>query len=475
VKHTGLTTCAAASVLPLAIYLLTRSATWALDSIYTIDCAETVLAASTLGIDHPPGHPLYLILAHMFSLLPLARPDEGVILSSVFTMSAAAGLFALPIKCRTGDTCAALATNWSFAFGLVVWFHATIAEVYGIQLACVAAFYALASGWLQGRRLSLYYGQCFALGLTATTNVLLAVLLLPGFFYLTWRSGLFSRWRILLVGLASLVVGATPLLYIPIRLGGDGFISDFVYLNGYEVGSLRWYLSAEEFTATKITATPFSQYPALFVTYISTFAEHHSPIVAVLTGIGIFGVFREHANQEHPTSWRAKLMTAPGPHPALFEHSVLIGFLATLLPVLPYQVADRQVFYMPSFAHLALLAGYGVWKISNAVRGATFPDPFKRWIIVAFPAIIAIFLIVLHYHTIASITENETIYAEREKRFLSLPRGAIVTRTDDGRATRWNYWQIVRNLRPDARIERLGKLAPRNQLTTDGGQTMGLP
>ena len=72
----------AAAFLPFIIYLDTRARVWALDTLYAIDSAEMVLAATTLGVDHPPGHPLYLILAHLFSKLPFPLPDEGVILTS---------------------------------------------------------------------------------------------------------------------------------------------------------------------------------------------------------------------------------------------------------------------------------------------------------------------------------------------------------------------------------------------------------
>lgn len=459
---------AAAFLPPFVVYCLTSAKTWALDTIYTIDSAEMVLAAWTLGIDHPPGHPLYLMLAHLGSLLPFARPDVGVILVSALTTAAAAAFLALAIRARTGDDLAALATGWAFAFGQVVWFHATIAEVYGVQLAALGAFYALTAAWLRTQRLPVLLALCFVVGLTGATNVLLAVLLVPGFVYTLSGSGALSRCfrspAVAAAGLAALVTGLSPLLYIPFRLDGGGFVSDFVYLNGFEPGSFRWYvwyLTAEEFTTTKLLGTPLHQYPALIQAYLSTYLDNYSPFLGILSGVGLIAILRD-IFQEASAGLGAVLRSTDHPH-RNFERTVLIGFLVTAIPVLPYDVADREVFYMPSFAHLLLIAGFGLSRLASAVRNATFPDAAKPWILRGLTGLTPLLLLVSHYRPVASVTSDTTAYDQRHERFLALPDSAIVISTDDGRATRWKYWQDVLGLRPDVRIETMGRLAPRYQ------------
>ncbi len=48
------------------------------------DSPETSIAAFTLGIGHPPGYPLFTLIAKIFTLIPLANPNFRVNLFSIF-------------------------------------------------------------------------------------------------------------------------------------------------------------------------------------------------------------------------------------------------------------------------------------------------------------------------------------------------------------------------------------------------------
>ena len=73
------------------IYLVTLAPTTAF-----WDTSEYIAAAKVLGIPHPPGNPLFVILAHTFGLLPLAASyAERINLFAAVTSAAAAGLWFL--------------------------------------------------------------------------------------------------------------------------------------------------------------------------------------------------------------------------------------------------------------------------------------------------------------------------------------------------------------------------------------------
>src|ERR687896_988073 len=76
-------------VLVLLVYVLTLAPTTAF-----WDTSEYIAAAKVLGIPHPPGNPLFVILAHVFGLLPLAASYAVRInLFAAVTSAASAGLW----------------------------------------------------------------------------------------------------------------------------------------------------------------------------------------------------------------------------------------------------------------------------------------------------------------------------------------------------------------------------------------------
>ncbi|HSG98580.1 MAG TPA: DUF2723 domain-containing protein, partial [candidate division Zixibacteria bacterium] len=118
------------------------------------DCGEFVACCYTLGIAHPPGSPLYLIIGRLFSVLPfLSDPGFGVNILSVLS-SAGAALFGYLIVQRliagwggagrlasyTGGVVGAL----MLACGRTAWTNGVEAEVYGLTMLMLTAVFYLA-------------------------------------------------------------------------------------------------------------------------------------------------------------------------------------------------------------------------------------------------------------------------------------------------------------------------------------------
>src|SRR6266481_4557497 len=55
-------------VLSLAVYASTLAPT-----VTLVDSGELILAARSLGVAHPPGFPLYVLLAHLATLVPIGN------------------------------------------------------------------------------------------------------------------------------------------------------------------------------------------------------------------------------------------------------------------------------------------------------------------------------------------------------------------------------------------------------------------
>ena len=60
------------------------------------DTSEYIAAAYTLGIPHPPGNPLFVLMAHVFGLLPLvAGYAQRINLFAAVTSAISAGCWFL--------------------------------------------------------------------------------------------------------------------------------------------------------------------------------------------------------------------------------------------------------------------------------------------------------------------------------------------------------------------------------------------
>src|SRR3990167_7978470 len=64
---------------PLIFYILTLSPT-----VNFGDTGELITASATLGIPHPPGSPIWVLLSHLFTYIPLGSIAYRVNLSSAF-------------------------------------------------------------------------------------------------------------------------------------------------------------------------------------------------------------------------------------------------------------------------------------------------------------------------------------------------------------------------------------------------------
>ncbi|MGH7625828.1 MAG: glycosyltransferase family 117 protein [Gemmatimonadaceae bacterium] len=209
------------------LYLATLAPTTAL-----WDTSEYITAAYTMGLPHPPGNPLFVLLGRVFTILPLARSIAvRVNILAALASAASAGLWFLVTEQVLS---AWVAERWirrlGAAFGALigataftVWNQSVVNEkVYTVALAGIAAISWLAMRWSRdpdapgaGRLLVLIAYLCglgyanHMAGCLPAPAVLLAVL--------ARRPRTLSRWRLLLACTGALALGVTPFATQPIR------------------------------------------------------------------------------------------------------------------------------------------------------------------------------------------------------------------------------------------------------------------
>src|ERR1700746_1990664 len=80
------------SVVALLLYGWTRAA-----RVTLVDSGELILAADRLGVAHPPGFPLWVMLAHAATLVPWGNVAVRVNFSSALFGALASGTLALAV------------------------------------------------------------------------------------------------------------------------------------------------------------------------------------------------------------------------------------------------------------------------------------------------------------------------------------------------------------------------------------------
>src|SRR6266516_3922821 len=196
------------------------------------DASEYITAVHALGIPHPPGNPLFILLAHAWGLLPLSADyAQRINLLAAATSAAAAGLWFLiaerwlrPIVSPTWPRrLTAAAGVMVSATAFTVWNQSVVNEkVYTVSVFSIALVLWLAVRWADqpaaARRDHQLVLIVYLLALTAT-NHLMGVLAAPD-------PRALLRPRFLIAAALVAAVGTSVDLFIPIRAHFDPYLNE---------------------------------------------------------------------------------------------------------------------------------------------------------------------------------------------------------------------------------------------------------
>lgn len=237
--------CAAVFAYVLGLYITTLAPT-----VTFWDAGEFISTSHILGIPHPPGTPLFVLIGKVWSLIPFpfTVPYKLNLLSAVSTSIAALLLFVavakvlwrLPLGKENGSVRwivygGAFAASIVSSTAITVWGNAVETEVYSIALLMIAILTLLAFQWRERRGTNeekvILLLMAYIAGLSVG-NHLMALLAGPGLllFFLTSTKGTeFKYYLSLVLGLISLIL----LLFTGIDLDKFGmgkFLENFSLL-----------------------------------------------------------------------------------------------------------------------------------------------------------------------------------------------------------------------------------------------------
>ena len=220
------------------LYVVTLSPTTAF-----WDTSEYIATAHTLGVPHPPGNPLFVILARAWEILlaPLGLSVAVRInLFSAFVSAAAHGLWFLVVHQILGHfgsdrrfrITGALVAVLISATAFTVWSQSNVNEkVYTVSLLTISLLTWLAFRWQarveDGKDDNLLVLMAFILALSVG-NHLMALLAAPAIavFVLMVRPRTILKWKLYPAVLAVAVVGLSVQLYLPVRAALDPVINE---------------------------------------------------------------------------------------------------------------------------------------------------------------------------------------------------------------------------------------------------------
>ena len=240
-----------AALAALWAYALTLSPTVAWVNLGE-DSGDLLAASVTLGIPHPTGYPLFVLLGRVATFLPLGSLAFRINLIAALA-AAASVYFVVRLACAlapegargAGGAFCAAACALLYASSRGAWSQSVLAEVYTLNAAFLGAIlWLLVEAEREGdlRRL-LLAAYLFGLGLT---NHLLLLAVSPALLVVTWR--LAHERRIGLLGAVLLPVlifwGVTLDLFLPVRAAQN---PEFSWGSPSTPGQLWWVLSGAQY------------------------------------------------------------------------------------------------------------------------------------------------------------------------------------------------------------------------------------
>ncbi len=433
------------SLAALVLYLASMPTT-----VGAADTFEFQVTAHRLGIAHPTGYPLYVVLGWLFSRLPIGSVAWRVNLTSVFAAAATTGLVwaivwdlsaagRLPVWARALGGGIAAAT---LAVSLTFWSQATIAEVYALNALLVAWLAWLALQPTTDRTLWL---MAVVMGL-GVSHHLTAVLLLPAV-VVALAPALWARrqrLRFWLVGLGCFSLGLAPYLYLPLRWPAS-----------HEGQQLSWpefwgWVTGARFHGT-LQLDLWLRDPSRYGILARLLVDQVGWAGLAVAGVGLIWAL-----------WKQ-------PHLGIAS---LLAWAGYAFYALNYQVPDLAVFLLPAVLVMCVWIGIGVLAFVKAVpAGAT------RMALLSVLALLPLSLFWSHVPQANRRDQGQALYAWGQRALAQSlsPDAAILA--DIEKFAPLYYLNQVEGVRPDLEVVLLpDEAAYRQELASRlaGGQAVYL-
>ena len=315
------------------------------------DSAEFQTIAYMLGVGHPTGYPVYVLLAKLFTFLPFGEIAYRVNLFSAFCAALTVTFVYLIIRKLGGVYVSSIFGALTLALSPLFWKHASIAEIYALSAACLALIFWAVLQWKEtnNSRWLFITGLFGGLSLGIHTTVALsgiAILL-----YIVLRGSQQTDWLQASQGaFVGVLIVLGSFLFLDFLNSSAGYFNTAIY------PSLSvWGLTPVDLDSP-IERLAFLYFPPQFKGQF--FSVSSNEVKARMT---------DFVTEASRSLWLALLGFASLLFPrkdstGRWREAILLilAFLAFLTFALTYNVFDFYVYYIPVFLVLAIFVGLGV-------------------------------------------------------------------------------------------------------------------
>jgi hypothetical protein len=430
---------------------------WTLAPTVTlVDSGELIVVAQGLGVAHPPGFPLWVILAHLASLVPFGNIAVRINFSSALFAALASAMLTLVVmelmitagylvawnkrtaqrKRKTEDLgidrllvfAPAIGAGLFMAFSRTLWSYATIAEVYTLNALLIIAVLFLMLRWRRciiadrtntGPAPTIHdswlYAAACVFGLALGVHHVTAGLILPALGILVYRTEgmrFFTSRRLLYAALISIGALVAVYAYLPFAASRSPVIN---WGNPRSLQEIWWHITGRQYRvffsfSPNIIGGQLIEFCRML---LREFGVAWLPLPLVLAFVGFVHAFK----RDRTSFW-----------------FLLFIVVSDLAYALSYEIAeDKDAYYLPAFIAIAIASGFGIrWLIQLTVL-KSMPSAKSYW--VAATAVLLTFATVLAGNWPFNNRKNYFIAHDYVENLLSTvePGGLLLTQD----------WQVV--------------------------------
>lgn len=397
-SRTELLCAAAVFVVALLLYTLTLAPT-----VTLVDSGELIVAARGLGVAHPPGFPLWIMLAHLASLLPFGNVAARINFSSALFAALACATLTLVVAellitasslatpNRTGKAARhsrksedstgsrflifapAVGAGLLMAFSRTLWSYATITEVYTLNTLLILVVFFLVLRWrrriVEARKhasaaVTTYdawiYAAAFVFGLAMGVHHVTVGLTLPAIaavVYATQGLRFFTSRRLLFAALISIGGLVAVYAYLPLAASRSPVMN---WGNPRSLQEIWWHITGRQYRVffSFSPTTMGAQFVEFCRMALREFGFPWLPVTPFLAFAGLVSAYKRNRT----TFW-----------------FLILIVIADLAYCLSYEIAeDKDAYYLPAFISLGIAAALGIhWLIqAGRVRSAFAGRPY---------------------------------------------------------------------------------------------------